>query len=154
MVLSLQILQIETPVDTGSFSMQTENAVADLFQAVVAQAPDAMIYADRDGAIRIWNQAAEALFGYSAAQVMGGSLDVIIPERFRAAHWAGFTKAVESGQPRLGGRVLTTRSVHKDGSRLYVDLSFGLVKDAGGNVVGVLAIGRDVTEQRSKTESR
>jgi len=134
--------------------MQAENAAPDLFQAVVEQAPDAMIYADREGAIRIWNRAAEAVFGYAAAEVVGKSLDVIIPERFRPAHWAGFARAVESGATRLGNRVLTTRSVHKDGRRLYVDLSFGLVKDAGGAVVGVLAIGRDVTEQRSNAANR
>ena len=130
--------------------MQAENAAPDLFQAVVEQAPDAMIYADRDGAVRIWNHAAETLFGYSATEVAGGSLDVIIPERFRAAHWAGFLKAVESGETKYGNRVLTTRSMRKDGSRLYVDLTFGLIKDPAGSVIGVLAIGRDVTESRSK----
>src|SRR5262245_765457 len=104
--------------------MQTENVTADLVCAVVEQAADAMIYADRDGAIRIWNHAAERLFGYSAAEVTGGSLDVIIPERFRPAHSAGFRKAVESGETKYGNRVMTTRSVHKNGRRLYVDLTF------------------------------
>ncbi len=122
--------------------MSAGDAVPGLFEAVVEQAPDVMIYADREGAIRIWNRAAQAMFGYAAAEVIGKNLDLIIPERFRSAHWAGFAKAVESGQTRLGNRVLTTRSVHKDGSRLYLDLSFGLVKDEHGNVTGALAIGR------------
>ena len=122
--------------------MSAGDAVPRLFEAVVEQAPDVMIYADRAGAIRIWNRAAEAMFGYAAAEVIGKNLDLIIPERLRSAHWAGFAKAVESGQARLGNQVLTTRSVHKDGSRLYLDLSFGLVKDEDGNVTGALAIGR------------
>src|SRR5262245_53588786 len=107
--------------------MQPGTVTPELIRAVVEQAPDAMIYADRDGAIRIWNRAAETLFGYSAGEVMGENLDVIIPERFRPAHWAAYMKAVETGETKYGGRVMTTRAVHKDGSTLYVDLSFGLV---------------------------
>ena len=133
--------------------MQPENITPELTRAIVEQAPDAMIYADRAGAIRVWNHAAEALFGYSAGEVAGKSLDVIIPDRFRAAHWAGFMKAVDSGETKYGNRVMTTRSVHKDGRRLYLDLTFGLVRDPNGGVIGVLAIGRDVTESRSKTAS-
>jgi PAS domain S-box-containing protein len=117
----------------------------EVFQAVVEQAPDAIIVTDRDGAIRVWNRGAETIFGYAAAEVLGANLDLIIPERLRAAHWAGFEKAIQTGETKYSGRVLTTRSVHKDGSRLYVDLSFGLVRDAGGTVTGVFAIGRDCT---------
>jgi PAS domain S-box-containing protein len=122
-----------------------ENANLNLFQAVVEQAPDAVIFADCEGAIRLWNRGAETVFGYSAAEVLGNSLDVIIPERFRRAHWDGFQKAIDTGQTKYKNKVLTTRSVHKDGSKLYVDLSFGLVKAEDGTVVGALAVGRDCT---------
>ena len=131
-----------TPLAYGAESLPPE-----LFRAVVEQAPDAMIYADLGGAIRIWNQGAETTFGYAAAEVLGKSLDVIIPERFRRAHWEGFRKAVETGVTQYARRVLTTRSVHKNGSKLYVDLSFGLVRNKDGAVTGVLAIGRDGTER-------
>ena len=117
------------------------------FQAIVMQAPDAMIYTDREGAICAWNLAAEKLFGYTSAEVIGQSLDVIIPERFRRAHAAGFRQAVDSGQLRHAGRIMTTRATHKNGSKLYMDLSFGLIKNAAGSVVGVLAIARDCTER-------
>jgi len=116
-----------------------------LFQAIVEQAPDAIIFADRDGAIRVWNRGAESIFGYAAAEVLGKSLDVIIPERLRGAHWEGFRRAIDTGQTKYGNRVLTTRSVHKHGGKLYVDLSFGLVKDGAGAVSGALAVGRDST---------
>jgi PAS domain S-box-containing protein len=112
------------------------------FQAVIEQAPDAMIFADREGAIRIWNQAAEAMFGYSSAEVLGKSLDVMIPERLRAAHWKGFDHALASGKTKYAGQPMTTRATHKDGSKVYVDMSFGLVKDEAGNVTGALAIAR------------
>lgn len=114
-----------------------------LFKAIVEQAPDAIIFADCNGAIRVWNCGAEALFGYPAAEVLGDSLDVIIPERLRRAHWEGFRKAIDSGRTKSGNRPLITRSVHKNGSKLYVELSFGLVKDAAGVVTGALAVGRN-----------
>ncbi len=117
----------------------------DLYQAIVNHASDAIIFADRAGAIRVWNRGAEALFGYSASEVIGRSLDVIIPERLRRAHWEGFNASVNAGVTKYAGRVLTTRAVHKDGSNLYVSLSFGLVKDRDGAVSGALAIGRDCT---------
>jgi PAS domain S-box-containing protein len=126
-------------------SQQFENASPDLCQAIVEQAPDAVIFADRAGSIQVWNRGAETVFGYSAAEVVGGSLDVIIPERLRRAHWEGFRRAIETGQTKYGNRVLTTRSVHKNGSKLYVDLSFALVKDQAGAVAGALAIARDCT---------
>jgi PAS domain S-box-containing protein len=129
------------------FASDAQAVTPELFRAIVQQASDAMIYADREGIIRIWNAAAEAIFGHGAAEVVGMSLDVIIPERFRGAHWTGFRKAVESGQSKYGGRVMTTRGTHKSGSAVYVDLSFALIKDSAGVVVGTLAIGRDGTER-------
>jgi PAS domain S-box-containing protein len=124
---------------------ELEVAKLDLFQAIVEQAPDAFIFADRDGVIQVWNHGAETVFGYAAAEVLGKSLDVIIPERLQHAHWEGFRRAIDTGQTKYGNRVLTTRSVHKNGSKLYVDLSFGLVRSGGGAVIGALAVGRDCT---------
>jgi len=131
-------------------SSTTENTdvPTDLIRAMVQQASEALIYADRDGMIRLWNSGAEVIFGYKAAEVLGQSLDVIVPERFRQAHWDGFNKALASGEAKYAGRVMTTRSMHKDGSKLYVEMSFGLVRDASGAVVGSLAVGRDVTERQ------
>jgi len=131
-------------------SSTTENTdvPTDLIRAMVQQASEALIYADRGGMIRLWNSGAEVIFGYKAAEVLGQSLDVIVPERFRQAHWDGFNKALASGEAKYAGRVMTTRSMHKDGSKLYVEMSFGLVRDASGAVVGSLAVGRDVTERQ------
>ena len=114
-----------------------------LFEAIVEQTPDAIIFADCDGMIRVWNRGAETVFGFSAAEVIGGSLDVIVPERFRRAHWEGFHQAIERGHTQHGGQVRTTRSIHKLGHTLYVDLSFGLVKSSAGSVIGSVAVGRD-----------
>jgi PAS domain S-box-containing protein len=120
---------------------------ADVFRRIVEQTTDAVIFADRGGLIRIWNQGAESVFGFRAGEVLGKSLDVIIPEELRKKHWEGYSKAIETGRTKLGSRVLTTRSRHEDGSRLYVDLSFTVIVDDSGHAEGALAIGRNVTER-------
>ena len=138
--------------------MSSDNAPAP-YQAIVEQVPDALIFADRDGLIRVWNQGAEAVFGFAADEVVGSSLDVIIPERLRAAHWAAYDRALETGRTRLGNAVRATRAIHKDGRKLYVDLSFGVITDANGKAVGAVAMGRDCTErylaaQREKAQQQ
>jgi PAS domain S-box-containing protein len=127
----------------------SEYSHLELYRALVDQASDAIIFADRDGIIRIWNRGAERIFGHSAAEAVGASLDLIIPERFRRAHWDAFHRAIDSGRTQYANRILTTRSAHRDGSKLYVDLSFGLLADRGGSVLGALAMGRDSTARYS-----
>jgi PAS domain S-box-containing protein len=121
------------------------NASLDLYRAIVEQAPEAIIFADRQGLIRLWNGGAASVFGHTADEAMGQSLDIIIPEHLRRAHWDGFNRAVDTGQQKYVNRELTTRSMHKNGAKLYVDLSFALVRDEAGAVVGALAVGRDCT---------
>jgi PAS domain S-box-containing protein len=117
------------------------------FEALVEQLPVSVILANREGLVTVWNRASEALFGFSAQEVLGKSLDVIIPEHLRKAHWDGFNRSLASGQTKYSGRVMTTRAVHRDGRKLYVDFSFGMLKDASGEVVGAMAVGRDITER-------
>jgi PAS domain S-box-containing protein len=113
-----------------------------LHRQVVEQAPDAVIFADREGIIRIWNARAEALFGYASSEAVGHSLDLIIPEHLRAAHWRGYHQAIAAGHTRLGDKAMLTRATHKDGSKLYVELAFGIVSDTSGATLGALATGR------------
>jgi len=123
----------------------SQSVTPELHRAIVEQSQDAIIYADRDGIIRLWNRGAEIVFGFAAAEAIGQDLDLIVPEKFRRAHHDGFRLAMETGKVRCDGRVLTTRSQNKYGSRLYVDMSFGLLKDETGRVTGAFAVGRDVT---------
>lgn len=120
---------------------------ATLLQSLLQGLPDAFILVDVDGVVRLWNASATRLFGYEAAEAIGVALDdLIVPERFRATHDAGFARAIATGTLRAGTRVLRTRAQPKDGHRMYVDFTFGLLKDGGGAVVAVYAIGRDATE--------
>lgn len=116
-------------------------------QAIIDSLSDAMIFADAGGVIRIWNRAAEMLWGYSAAEALGQSLDLIIPERLREPHWRGFDKAIARGVATPGRASATTRSLCKSGAQLYVDMSFSIIVDDAGNVLGSAAVARDVTER-------
>ncbi|HMN81001.1 MAG TPA: PAS domain S-box protein [Burkholderiaceae bacterium] len=129
--------------DTGSAAIP-----ADLHRRIVEQADEAIIFADRDGIIRLWNRGAEKLFGYTEADALGRNLHLIVPERFRAAHDEGYRRALAAGVTRYAGRVMTTRSQTKDGARIYIDMSFGLVKDDAGTVRGAFAVARDCTARQ------
>lgn len=127
--------------------MATSDVLADW---ILEQTTDAVIYASRDGTIARWNGAAASLFGFTAAEAIGASLDIIIPERFREAHWRGFNAAMSSGATRLAGRPTVTRTMRKDGVKLYVEMTFALVKDPDGSVVGTVAIARDVSSRMER----
>jgi PAS domain S-box-containing protein len=123
----------------------TENL--EVFRLVVDQGPDAVIFADRQGVIQIWNNAAVDLFGYLLEEAIGRSLDIIIPEHLRHAHWESFGKAVASGHTKHGRRALKTRATHKAGQKLYVSLAFSVVKDREGKVIGAMATAREFVEE-------
>jgi PAS domain S-box-containing protein len=122
----------------------------DLFRLVVEQAPDAIIFADREGVIQIWNSVAVELFGYLPEEAVGRPLDLIIPEHLRHAHWEGFGKAVASGHTKHGTGAMKTRATHKAGKKLYVSLAFAVVKDREGKVIGAMATARPFIEDTTQ----
>lgn len=119
-----------------------------LAERILDGTSDAVIYADRAGTIARWNPAATELFGFSRDEAIGQSLDLIIPEHLRTAHWRGFDAAMASGAMKLQGRPALTRAVHKSGRKLYVEMTFAIVRNgAAGEVLGSVAVARDVTER-------
>lgn len=128
-----------------------------LAERILDQVADAVIYANRSGAIFRWNRASAALFGFSTEEALGQSLDLIIPEHLRASHWHGFNAAMTTGTTKLQGRPTLTRALHKSGRKLYVEMTFAIVKgDAEGEVLGSVAVARDVTDrvERERTATR
>lgn len=114
---------------------------------LIDRAPDAMVLVDRSGIIRLWNRRAEALFGYPAIEALGTSLDLIIPEPSRIAHWAAFRRAVERGRFANDAMLQASEASTKDGRRILVELSATLIADGQGRITGVLAIGRDLADR-------
>lgn len=125
----------------------TRDSEGELCGRIVAQIPEAVILADRDGRIRLWNRGAETVFGHRAADVVGTSLDIIIPEGLRDRHWQAYELAVSAGRTRLGTRFLPTKAIRKDGATIYVELSFAILLDENGATVGALGVARDITKR-------
>ena len=116
-----------------------------LYRQLVERARDAIVVADRDGIIRLWNAGAEEIFGYRADEAVGQTLDLIIPEHLRARHWEGYRRAVAAGATRYGRDLLKVPAVRRDGARLSLEFTVVLLREDGGQVAGVGAIIRDVT---------
>jgi PAS domain S-box-containing protein len=116
-----------------------------LAERILDQVPDAVICANHSGTIIRWNHASTALFGYSAEEALDQSVELIIPDHLRAAHWSGFDAAMTKGATKLQGRPTLTRALHKSGRRLYVEMSFAIVKgDTENEVLGAVAVARDI----------
>ena len=113
------------------------------YQQVVEALGDAVVICDRDGVIRFWNATAERLFGFTRTDALGKSLDLIIPERLRQRHWAGYDKAMASGETSPGRDLLRVPAVHKDGRRLSISFTVGLLFGPEGKVTGIAAVIRD-----------
>jgi PAS domain S-box-containing protein len=120
-----------------------------LCAAILQQGADAAIYADRDGRIQLWNGAAERIFGFTAEQAMGQSLDIIIPEHLRMRHWVGYRMAMETGRTKHSGRPMLTKGLHRSGGTLYVEMSFAVINDPQSGTVGSVAIAREPREQKA-----
>jgi PAS domain S-box-containing protein len=113
---------------------------------LVTQAADAIVYADDQGLIRLWNAGAERIFGYPEAEAIGQSLDIIIPENQRARHWTGFGQTLATGVTKYGAdSLLAVPAIRKDGSRLSVEFTILPFHSEGGRIVGMAAIMRDVS---------
>jgi PAS domain-containing protein len=76
-----------------------EHALATLLE----NTDDAVVVTDASGAIRYWNSAAEAMFGHSPEEAIGASLDIIIPEKLRERHWAGYRRVMATGETQYVG---------------------------------------------------
>lgn len=118
------------------------------YRTLVREAPDAIIYANAQGSIAFWNKGAERIFGFSEAEAMGKSLDIIIPENLRQRHWDGFATTVRTGKTRYGaGDVLAVPALRKDGSRISIEFTILPFVDRSGRVLGMAAILREVTKR-------
>ena len=126
----------------------------DFAAMLVKNMPDAVVYADRAGVIRRWNAGAARMFGYTADEAIGQTLDVIIPGNLRERHWSGYRETMRTGKTRYGdGQVLSVPAVRKDGARISVAFTIVPFADAAGTISGIAAIMRDVTAQYEETRA-
>ena len=114
---------------------------------------DAIVVSDASGTINVWNPAAERLFGFTQAEALGNSLDLIIPERLQERHWTGYRKTMASGETRYGHDVLRVPAVHKDGRALSIAFTVGLLHGPQGETTGIVAAIRDETARFAEEQS-
>ena len=121
-----------------------------LCRRIVENSPKAIMFADREGKIRLWNSGAETVFGYTAKEALGQSLDLIVPEKQRQRHWEGWDKVMASGVTKYGRDPLAVPAMRKDGSRISIEFNVVLVRTDGGDLAGVAATVQDVTARWQK----
>ena len=126
----------------------------DFATRLVRDGPDAVIYADAEGRIRLWNAAAVRLFGYAESEALGASLDLIIPERLRGRHWQGYVEVMGGRESRYAeGALLAVPALHKNGRQLSVEFTIQPFRDASGAMLGIAAVMRDVTVRFEETRA-
>lgn len=113
----------------------------------------AIIVADVNGAITLWNPAAERMFGFPQNEAMGHSLDLIIPQRLQQRHWDGYHKTMETGETRYGHDLLRVPAVHKDGRTLSIAFTVALLYSEQHDVIGIAAVIRDETVRFNEDRS-
>jgi PAS domain S-box-containing protein len=114
-------------------------------QSIVRDTVDAIFLLDPDRKFRVWNPAAERMFGWTAAEVIGKTIHVIYPPDLIEA---GEMQRMDADIEQAGHARLETERLAKDGRRVPVDLSVSVLRDPQGQVIGRCAILRDITERR------
>jgi PAS domain S-box-containing protein len=128
--------------------------VARFSERFVRDAPDAIIYADEQGLIQLWNRSAERIFGFSEVEALGKTLDIIIPESLRGRHWQGYGATMQSGNTRYGvGETLAVPAMRNDGQRISIEFTILPFRDDAGRIVGIAATLRDVTVRFEETRA-
>ncbi|MCL6622450.1 MAG: PAS domain S-box protein [Syntrophobacterales bacterium] len=120
-------------------------SLPDVCCRILQEAGDAIILADSEGIIRLWNRGAEEMFGYREAEALGQSLNLIIPPDLQSRHWQGYRRVMESGATRYGSQLLAVPGRHRDGRTLSLEFTVTLVQDGHGRTMGAAAIIREVT---------
>ena len=115
------------------------------FRQLVDVVGDGVIVCDAAGAITYWNAASERIFGFTAAEALGKSLDIIIPERQRQRHWDGYHKTMETGITRYGSDVLRVPALHKDGRAISIAFTVALLTGSDGKTRSIVSVVRDET---------
>ncbi len=113
---------------------------------------DAVIVADADGTIVLWNDAAERLFGWPAYFAVGRSLDLIIPARHRARHWEGYHRTMSTGRTAYRDRLLEVPALHRDGHTISIAFTVTPLPAAPPDrgLRGIAAVVRDDTARRAE----
>lgn len=121
-----------------------------LLKQLVNDAPDAILISDLKGIISFWNGGAEQMFGHTADEAVGQSLDLIIPENLQGRHWEGYWRVMATGETKYKTGLLSSPGIRKDGTRISLEFSMVLLHDETDAMQGCASIMRNVTERWKK----
>jgi PAS domain S-box-containing protein len=125
-------------------------AVSAYLASIVQSCDDAIVGETLDGTVVSWNTGAERLYGYSAAEMIGHSISVLIPS-YRPEELPEILEAIKRGEGVDG---LETVRLRKDGRPVEVSLTISPIKDAGGQVVGASTVTHDITRRKQEENER
>jgi PAS domain S-box-containing protein len=130
---------------------QDEIRAAELrFRCVVQSAGDAIVISDENGKILFWNKGAETIFGYTEDEVIGASIEILMPVHYRARHCAGFERFRATGRSHIIGKTVEFEGLRKNATVFPVELS--LASWTNGQTTMLTAIIRDITERKRAEE--
>ena len=118
------------------------------FWAFVETAPDAIVIADAQDRLTFLNPAAERLFGHRAADVVGQSVQILVPEAQRDAHHGAFVRFMQTGTGRLMGTTIEVTALRADGTEFPIELSLGSAGE--GDQRTATAVIRDLSDRRRR----
>ena len=140
-------MNVDRPIALPDVEEIERPAASRILATLIEASPLAIVTFDPEGVVTMWNPAAERIFGITETEALGQSLDLIIPEPFRARHWAGYREVMRTGVTRYGTDILRVPAMRKDGRRISIAFTVALLKDGGGRVTGIAAIMRDETKR-------
>jgi PAS domain S-box-containing protein len=117
---------------------------------VIEQASEAVLFADANEIIKIWNKKAELVFGYTSEEAIGRPLAIIIPDRFLSRHQDGYKGVIKTGVTAYDGKILSVPAKRKDGSTISIEFSVAIIREQR-EILGISAIIRDTTEEWKQT---
>jgi len=117
--------------------------MTDFFRQIVENTADGILFTDKKGTIKFWNRGCELIFGFTANEAVGSSLDIIIPEKTRQRHWDGYFKVIETGVTVYGDKMLKVPAVNSDEEKFLIEFTVQIIKD-NNEVAGISAIIRKI----------
>ncbi len=149
---ALQLMAGQAMAILQSLRMQHDQRIS---QLIAETSTDAFVCSDADSRITLWNKAAETMFGWTAQEALGQTLDLIIPDRHRSGHHAGMARMREGAPTRLVGKTVEVPARNRAGHEIPIELSLGMwsARDVGAPE-GFAAIIRDISGRKAEEDER